>query len=110
MFLKSNNKNTNVRKSHGVTLLFLVWKIETRNKTNKQTNEHTNKHTNKRTHKHKQPNKQTLNETDNQEPLEVIESKPNGLLFIMEEEVRFPNASDATLLDKMHTKHEKTKG
>jgi hypothetical protein len=41
--------------------------------------------------------------------LELIENKPNGLLFIMEEEVRFPKANDESLLDKMHKSHEKTK-
>ncbi len=39
---------------------------------------------------------------DNQECLELFEKRPIGLLSIMDEECRFPKASDESLLKKLH--------
>ncbi|KAM9965453.1 hypothetical protein ACTFIW_005269 [Dictyostelium discoideum] len=44
---------------------------------------------------------------DNQECLDLIEKRPLGILSLLDEESRFPQATDLTYLDKLHTNHEK---
>jgi myosin-7 len=45
---------------------------------------------------------------DNQECLDLIEKKaPAGVLSLLDEECRFPKASDATFLEKLHKTFEK---
>ncbi|GAM28344.1 hypothetical protein SAMD00019534_115200 [Acytostelium subglobosum LB1] len=44
---------------------------------------------------------------DNQECLDLIEKRPLGILSLLDEECRFPQASDTTLLEKLHANHEK---
>ncbi|EFA75546.1 class VII unconventional myosin [Heterostelium album PN500] len=44
---------------------------------------------------------------DNQECLDLIEKRPLGILSLLDEECRFPQASDNTLLEKLHANHEK---
>ena len=39
--------------------------------------------------------------------LDLIEKKPMGIISILDEQVRFPKASDETILDKLHSTHEK---
>ncbi|EGG24917.1 class VII unconventional myosin [Cavenderia fasciculata] len=44
---------------------------------------------------------------DNQECLDLIEKRPLGILSLLDEECRFPQATDSTLLEKLHSNHEK---
>ncbi|KAK5577072.1 hypothetical protein RB653_002009 [Dictyostelium firmibasis] len=44
---------------------------------------------------------------DNQECLDLIEKRPLGILSLLDEESRFPQATDLTYLEKLHTNHEK---
>lgn len=46
---------------------------------------------------------------DNQECLDLIEKKPICILSMLDEECKFPNGSDASLLEKLHQKLEKHK-
>eukprot|EP01133_Synstelium_polycarpum_P014767 gene14767-17449_t len=46
---------------------------------------------------------------DNQECLDLIEKRPLGILSLLDEECRFPQASDLTYLEKLHANHEKHK-
>jgi myosin heavy subunit len=44
----------------------------------------------------------------NQPCVDLIEKKPTGLLFMIEEECILPHGSDAQLLQKMHTRHSRS--
>jgi len=44
---------------------------------------------------------------DNQECLDLIEKRPNGIFAIIDEQCRFPKATDDTMIDKLHTTHDK---
>jgi myosin heavy subunit len=44
---------------------------------------------------------------DNQDVLDLIEKRPLGILSILDEECKFPSASDQTFLDKLHSNHVK---
>ncbi|EGC40078.1 class VII unconventional myosin [Dictyostelium purpureum] len=44
---------------------------------------------------------------DNQECLDLIEKRPLGILSLLDEESRFPQATDLTYLEKLHVNHEK---
>lgn len=44
---------------------------------------------------------------DNQECLDLIEKRPLGILSLLDEECKFPKATDLTFLEKLHTNHEK---
>lgn len=44
---------------------------------------------------------------DNQDVLDLIEKRPVGLLNLLDEECKFPRASDATFLQKIYTVHDK---
>ncbi|KAL6076835.1 Myosin-VIIa, variant 2 [Balamuthia mandrillaris] len=44
---------------------------------------------------------------DNAECIDLIEKKPLGILSLLDEESRFPKASDESLLMKLHKNHEK---
>lgn len=46
---------------------------------------------------------------DNQECLDLIEARPLGILSLLDEETRFPKATDQTLLLKIQTNHRKHK-
>ncbi|ELR24836.1 myosin head (motor domain) domain containing protein [Acanthamoeba castellanii str. Neff] len=46
---------------------------------------------------------------DNQDCLDLIEGRPLGILSLLDEEVRFPKASDQTLLEKLNTNHKASK-
>jgi myosin heavy subunit len=44
---------------------------------------------------------------DNQDCIELIEKRVGGILALLDEESKFPKATDETLLEKLHTTHEK---
>jgi len=44
---------------------------------------------------------------DNQDVLDLIEKRPLGVLSILDEECKFPKATDVTFLDKLHANHVK---
>ncbi|KAF2077800.1 hypothetical protein CYY_000921 [Polysphondylium violaceum] len=44
---------------------------------------------------------------DNQECLDLIEKRPLGILSLLDEESKFPQATDLTFLEKLHINHEK---
>jgi myosin heavy subunit len=46
---------------------------------------------------------------DNQACLDVIDKKPTGILPLIDEELKVPKSTDATLLANMHKQHEKNK-
>ena len=46
---------------------------------------------------------------DNQPILDLIESKPGGLLPLLDEELRIPNTSDATYVNKVKEKNSRNK-
>ncbi len=42
---------------------------------------------------------------DNQDCIDLIEAKPTGILFLLDEESKIPKASDAGFTDKLHAAH-----
>lgn len=46
---------------------------------------------------------------DNQPVLDLIEQKPSGILFRIDEELKMPNGSDRSFIDKLHGAHVQTK-
>jgi len=42
---------------------------------------------------------------DNQPVLDLIESRPSGILRMLDEELKFPKASDKTFVDRLHQTH-----
>eukprot|EP00808_Paulinella_micropora_P005871 g56997.t1 len=46
---------------------------------------------------------------DNQPVLDLIEKKPNGILYMVDEELKMPKGTDMTLNNKMITRHAQTK-
>lgn len=45
---------------------------------------------------------------DNQPILALLESKPNGILSVLDEVLKYPSATDKLLIDELHKRHEKT--
>eukprot|EP01114_Cavostelium_apophysatum_P013166 TRINITY_DN3125_c0_g1_i3.p1 TRINITY_DN3125_c0_g1~~TRINITY_DN3125_c0_g1_i3.p1 ORF type:complete len:2243 (+),score=811.97 TRINITY_DN3125_c0_g1_i3:147-6875(+) len=80
------------------------------NYTNEKLQQHFNQHIFKL--EQEEYNKEKINWSkidfvDNTECLNLIEKKPLGMLSLMDEECRFPKATDDTLLKKLHQNHEK---
>ena len=46
---------------------------------------------------------------DNQPVLDLIESKPHGILRMLDEELRFPKSNDETFVERLHREHSRTK-
>lgn len=44
---------------------------------------------------------------DNQDVLDLVEKKPLGVLSLLDEECKFPKATDTTFLEKLHNNHAK---
>jgi myosin heavy subunit len=57
-------------------------------------------------YKAEQINVEHVDFIDNQECLDLIESKPHGILAMCDEEIRFPKGSDQNLLDRMDKTHD----